>query len=316
MKQLFVIDLRKIFPQEYHCMKILQYIVCIVLFCTFSDCASANNERQFVTPVLPPLSVCMVDAPEIPADITQLLVGSLNDAAIFLLVDATEKAAIVIRITQDEDKGVYVALAEAGAAACLPWEPIRTQVTEDGLKIFIHNLRLAQRMQGLFTLSRAADTSVTIRLSFYRSGAKLENDKPLQEGLVLIEGRIWHLEREETAGGFTAVTEDSGQAVILSATNVGTGGVYVYGVNFTASGKIFPFTVMPNGGESAEAGFVKPGATVEFNGNVLILEDKSEAILVLRSEKPLDLSAFAATGFYTAFSSKGKILLDDAQGTW
>jgi hypothetical protein len=316
MKQLLVIEQCKIPSQARHCMKIFQYIIYIVLFCTFSRHASANSYSQATAPVLPPLPVYMVDAPSAPADIRQQLIDSLSDDATFLFVEATERAAIVIRITQDEDKGGYVAFAEAGAAACLPWEHIRTPITEEGLKIFTHNLRLAQRMQGLFTLSRITDTSVAIRLSFYRSGVKRENDKPVQEGLVLIEGRIWHLAREEAAEGFTVVTEDPGQAVILSATNTGTDGAYVYGVNFTGSGKILPFTLMPNGDASAETGFVKPGATVEFDGNVLILEEESEAILVLRSDKPLDLSAFVATGFYTAFSSKGKILQDDAQGTW
>jgi hypothetical protein len=316
MKQFRVVEWSGFFLRTPRTVKIFQDMICIVLFCVLSAGASANIVGQSQEPLLPPLPICLVDDPAVPADISRRLVDSLKDDAMFSLVGEVENAAIVIRMTRDEAGEGYVASAEAGAAACLPWEHIKAPIAGDGLEIFIQNLQLVQRMQGLFALSRTADTSVKIRLSFYRSGVKFEKGKPVAEGLVLIEGNLWRLEREEDIEAFTLVADAPGQAVILSATNTGTSGAYVYGVNFTRSGKIIPFTLMPDGGPPEETGFVAPGSTVEFNAGVLVLEEESEGIVVVKSDKPLDLSASAASGFYTAFSSGGIFLRDDGQGTW
>jgi hypothetical protein len=284
------------------------------LLCLFTVDASANSGGQAVEPTLPPLPVCLIDNPSVPADIRGRLVAGLKDAAVFSLVETAENAALVIRITPDAENGGCMASAEASAAACLPWEQIKAPVAGDGLKIFIQNMRLVQRMQGLFALSRAAHNSLKTQLAFYRSGVQFENGKPVQEDLVLIEGRLWHREREQSVEGFTVVTDEPGQAVVLGATNTGPAGVYVYGVNFTRSGKIVPFT--PTTDNGPQAGFVAPGAAVEFDESVLVLEEESEGILVLKSDSPLDLSALTSPGFYTAFSAGGTLLRDDSRGTW
>jgi hypothetical protein len=296
-----------------------QCMILAVFLCFFVvDGASANSGGQAVEPTLSQLPVCLIDNPAVPPDISGRLVAALKGATVFSLVETAENAALILRITPDAENGGWVASAEAGPAACLPWEQLKAPVAGDGLQIFVQNMRLAQRMQGLYALSRAADSSVKTQLAFYRSGVKLENGKPVQEGLVLIEGRIWHREREQLVEGFTVVTDEPGQAVVLSATNTGTAGAYVYGVNFTRSGKIILFTSTTDNGPQAvaEAGFVAPGAEVEFDAGVVILEEESEGLLVLKSDTPLDLSALAATGFYTAFSAGGTLLRDDGKGTW
>jgi hypothetical protein len=296
--------------------KMFQYALFAVLFCLFPVCASTGGNRQVSEPALLPLPVYLIDDPSAPADIRQRLSECLNDPAKFVRVEVAGNAALVIRMIPDKESGGYVASAEAGAEACLQWEHINAPITKDGLKVFTQNLQIVQRMHGLFALSRSLGGTVITQLSFYRAGVKFGQGTPSQEKHVLVEGKIWYLDREEPVEGFMTVTDAAEQAVILRATNTGTAGAYVYGLNITKNGKIIPFAPASGQDSQTGAGFVASGSTVEFGADTLILEEESEGILVLKSDKQLDLSELASPGFYMAYSASGRFLQDDIRSTW
>jgi hypothetical protein len=232
-------------------------------------------------------------------------------------VQKASDAVVEIRIVQGDKAPSPTVVATPGqGSSFLRWASFQAPLTPEGLNIFVDNLQIVRRLQGIAQHDAYAG-GASIQLSLYEQGVRPTESAAGASNHILLEGKVWHLSEVLPMRDYIQLSQQGEKAILVTAKNNTKKELYIYGINITKDGKIIVFLPSSSDVESARSkACLAPLSSKTFDDFGLILEEETEGVYIVQSSTPLDYSHFESAGFNTVFSASGAVVQDDAQGSW